>query len=238
MNLFLSQVISVNYTYGFLALTLLLTFFISKRVGKTGCIGFGYIALIVGAINMFTVLVFFLISTVIEDLYAIPFGTNYTAEVIDSVSKSTEDGTMYSPIVTFTTESGVAVTKVLSFSSGSLEKSYTVNYNEDTGKLITLGFILALELVATILFGVIFIFSFTGIILYAGGINMSGYLEVIKAVALKFFIPFMMIIFDGLLIYALFYGNEMPIFISGILVFFIFILTLGILGYFKVAFKN
>ncbi|QXP61841.1 hypothetical protein [Olleya sp. HaHaR_3_96] len=233
MNLFLSQVIPVNYTYGFLALTLLLTFFIAKRLGKTGCIGFGYVALIVGAINLFTVLVFFLISTAIKDLYAIPFGINYTAEVIDSVSKSTEDGTMYSPIVAFTTQSGAAVTEELSFSSGSLQNSYYINYNEDTGKLIPLGFILALKLAAAILFGVIFIFSFTGIILYAGGINMSGYLEVVKVVGLKFFLPLIMIGFDALLIYALFYGNEMPIFILGILVFFIFMLTLGIWGYIK-----
>ncbi len=42
-----------------------------------------------------------------------------------------------------------------------------------------------------------------------------------------------MIGFDALLTYAIFHGNEVPIWVSGLLVFFILMLTLGIWAYLK-----
>ncbi len=128
------------------------------------------------------------------------------------------------------------VAHTLSYSSSSqptIGATVTVYYDETSKDSVSFGFGTLALFFGALLMMVVLVFAFWGILLYAMNYKMEYYLNVIKYIGLPFFIPIVMILFDGLLIYALFYGNEVPLFVSGILVFFILMLTLGIWGYIK-----
>lgn len=47
-----------------------------------------------------------------------------------------------------------------------------------------------------------------------------------------------MIGFNALLIYGIFYGNDVPVWVTIMLMFFVFMLTLGVMGYLKMIFTK
>ena len=62
---------------------------------------------------------------------------------------------------------------------------------------------------------------------------MEGYKTVVSKIGFVFFIPFLMIGFNALLMYGIFFGNSVPGFVTALLVFFSLALTLATWGYFK-----
>lgn len=226
------------YSLSFVALTILATILFVKRSGGKGCLTFGYIALVLLCINLFTIFSWMFMYSTTRDIIAVAVsGKSYTSQVVSYTSHNSEDSdgrsiTMYTPTVRFITEDGKTIQKELSFSTSGLKvgDTYKINYNEETGKVVTLGFTLSISFVGAFLFTFIFSILFIGQILYIFGYEMDKYKQIVMKAGFYFFLPFIMIGFDVLLIYALFYGNEVPIFVTGILIFFIFVLTLAILG--------
>lgn len=239
--------IDTTYFYAFIVINIIITFFVLKRSKKIGCIAFGYIGLVLFIINLFTVFSWLSFYSTIEETYGVlTSGKNYTATVINYTSKEVYNSenrqyrTMYTPIVEFTTFQGDNITRSLDFSTSGLEigDTYWVNYNTATGKVTTLGFTITIKVVGTFLFCFIFMILFIGEILYLFNLRMDRYFSFLKGAGLYFFLPLIMIGFDALLIYALFYGNAVPLWVSLLLVFFIIMLTLAIMGYFKMMFSK
>ena len=236
---------SINsiYTYVFIIFNLIITLFFIRRAKLKGCMSFGYVFLIIFCITLFSFSVTpFFIKTTQENYDVFTSGEDHVATVVGIVNNGVDsnNSTMYSPIVEFKTLEGKTITKQLGFSSKGIKtgETYKVNYNPQKDRVITLGYIRVITVVGAILFFTIFIFLFAGLMLYILNFSMKGYFYLIKLIGLKFFFPFVMIMFDALLIYALFYGNKIPIGISILLVFFILILTLGIVGYIKMFFTE
>lgn len=215
------------------------------RAGKggLGCLRFGYVFLVV------TILMIFAISMTVgvgTSLYKstklLMNGQRYEAKVISYTSYESHDSdagtttTMFTPTVEFTTSSGNPIQHTLSYSSSSkptIGDPVTVYYDEVSQKGMSVGFGAIALFFGALIMIIILVFAFWGVLCYAMNYNMTYYIKVVQYLGLNFFVPLLMILFDGLLIYALFYGNEVPWFVSGILVFFILMLTAGIWGYIK-----
>lgn len=230
------------------ALSLVLTYLIGQRrvqSGKAGlgCVVAGYTFLVVFIIMVFAVTITMGVgSSIYSTSKLIANGKRYQAEVVSYTSHESFDSdsrtttTMYTPVVTFTTSSGKLVEHTFSYSSSSrptVGDYIPVYYDEEINDAVSFGFGGIALFIGSLLMMVIMVFLFLGIVLYALNYDMSWYLGVVKYVGLNFFIPIIMILFDGLLVYGLFYGEEVPWFVSGILVFFILVLTMGIWGYIK-----
>lgn len=142
---------------------------------------------------------------------------------------------MYTPIVKFRTSSGKEVVKQLGFSTSDIRigDHYTILYSERTGQVVSLGFTLVLSFVASLLFCIIFTTLTIGVVLFARGQHMDRYWQIVRIIGFYGLIPFIMISFDVLLIYAMFYGNDQPGWVYALLLFFVLVLTLGIWGYLK-----
>jgi len=166
--------INTIYFLSGLAITLLILYFVLRRLGKKGCMTAGYIGLVIFSINSLT--------------FTSWFDGGYT--------------TMYTPTVTFKTQKDSVLTKTLSFSTSNLEigDTYRVNYNTSTGKVITLGFTLVMKFIGSFIFCLIFSFLFLGILLYTFGYSMSGYKTLVSKIGFYFLIPFFMIGFTCLMI--------------------------------------
>lgn len=67
---------------------------------------------------------------------------------------------------------------------------------------------------------------------------MDKFYHILKVIGFYFFIPFIMIGFEILLIYGLFYGNEMPLLIKLVLLFFVLVMALAIYGYIKMMYEK
>lgn len=240
-------------TYGWtgivaLLVGLLLTYKIGQRrvqSGKEslGFLGFGYVFLVV------TILMVFAIGSAIgvgSSLYKstqlLLHGQRYPAKVISYTSYESHDSdagtttTMFTPTLEFTTTSGQLVKHTVSYSSSSkptIGEFVTVYYDEVTQKGMSFGFRALALLFGSLIFMVTLAFAFWGVLLYAMNYNMTNYFHRAKFIGVTFFIPLLMILFDGLLIYALFYGNKVPFFVTALLVFFILVLSLAIWGYIK-----
>ena len=78
--------------------------------------------------------------------------------------------------------------------------------------------------------------AFIGILLYALGVKMDSFFKFVRNLGSYFFIPLLMIGFEALLIFALINGNDVPMFATALLIFFILVLGLGIWGYLKMTF--
>ena len=236
------------YTISFLVVTLLMIHFFIKRLsGKKGCMTYGYIGLILFCINVFAIFSWVFMYSSTKDLYAIATsGQQYTATVISFTEEQHYDSednryyTMYQPTVEFTTEAGNVIAKELDFSTSGLEvgDTYKVNYNEANDKVITLGFTLVMKLVGSFIFCFIFTLLLVGVIKFSSGHSMESYKAFASKIGFQFFIPFLMIGFNLLLIYGIFYGNEVPLFVTGLLIFFSVMLALGTLGYLKMIFTK
>lgn len=235
------------YSLSFIVLTIILTYFFVKRLGRKGCVTFVYVGLVIFCINLFTIFSWGLMFKSIKEIYSVvTSGDKYTASVVSFTAEKHYDSKdkrtyyMYQPTVKFTTNNGRTIERELDFSTSSLKKGdiYKVNYDEKSDKIITLGFTMIIQLVGAFLFWFILSFLTGGIIKYVLGHQMDDYQALVSKIGFYFFIPFLMIGFDGLLVYAMFYGNKAPWFITALLVFFILVLTLSILGYIKMIIKK
>lgn len=239
--------LDLKYIVSFIAVSILMVFFVIKRLGKSGCMTYGYAGLVIFSINLFTVFSLYFAFTTTNQVYAVlTSGEKYNAEVISYTTEThydSDDGSSYTmdtPTVRFTTKQGETIERELDFSTSDITvgDTYNVNYNAETGAVITLGFNLIIKVVGSFLFLFIFTFLFIGVIMYALGYNMEGYKSLVAQIGFKFFIPLLMIGFNALLIYGIFYGNDVPVWVTLMLVFFVVMLTLGIVGYFKMMFAK
>lgn len=231
------------FTISFIVITILMTTLIRKRLGnKSGCISFGYIGLILFSINIFFIFSWVFLATAVKETFlATTSGDNYTATVVSFTTKKTYNSdeeryeTMHNPTIRFITKEGRILQRELDFSSSGIEvgDTYQINFNEQNNTVITKGFLMYIKLAASFILCFIFTFLFIGEILYVFKFKMESYYDLIKKVGFHFFIPFLMIGFNILLVYALFYGNEVPLGVSIVLVFFIIVMTLAIVGYLK-----
>ncbi|EHO15117.1 DUF3592 domain-containing protein [Myroides odoratimimus] len=227
--------------------TIWLTYKIIKRSSrngtKTGCLGIGYIYLIVASISSLaiggTVALTMMIITKTQTVYK---GDKYEARVVSYTSyesrNSDDNGytTMYTPTVHFTTRGGEVVEYELDYSSSGMPTvgdQHTVYYDETNEHVTTFG----LGTVALILaFGVmivILVYLFVGMVIYAMNWSMDRYKEIGAFLGLAIVLPLIMILFDGAMIWALFDGKDKPLWVNIILVFFSLVLTLAIWGYLK-----
>ncbi len=225
----------------FVVVSLIMTILLIRRIKASGCFSFAYLGAIIFSINALTFVSYSLMYNNIKDLYTVTkYGKTYTAIVTDHEFDSKKDGeAFYIPIVTFTAD-GKQITQKLDFSTSGEElgKEYKINYNKDTKTITTLGFHIVIKTVGIFIFFVIFSFLFVGLVLLILDKDMSLYKHILKLFGTFFFLPFLMIGFDALLVYSLFYGNKVPFYVTAILIFFIFSLTAGIIGYFKYLFKK
>ena len=235
---------SIYLLFG-LAVSLVLTYFIIKRMGKSGCMTYGYVALLIVCINSMAIGSMFFMYSASHDIYSvITSGENYTSTVISFTSEvhyDSDDGSsyiMYTPTVRFITKDNRIIVRELDFSTSSMDvgDSYKVNYNAETDKVIVLGFTLAIKLVGAFIFCFIFSFLFVGIIMYAFNRDMKAYTALVSKIGFYFFVPFLMIGFNLLLIYGIFFGNTVPFWVTLLLIFFVFMLTLATFGYLKMMF--
>lgn len=250
MLLSIYQQLTNLYPYLFLTITGLVIFCtirVVRRIGTGGCIAYGYIGLIVFCIFTFCITSWaFLAGTTVQTISGLTTGQRYEAIVKDYIKEERYDSdqqghyTMYTPIVQFRTTSGEEVVKQLGFSTSEIRigDPYTVMYSERTGQILTLGFPLVLTFVASLLFCIIFTTLTVGVTLFARGQPMERYWKLVRIIGFYGLIPFMMISFDALLIYAMFYGNEQPGWVYALLLFFILVLTLGIWGYLKMLLQQ
>ncbi|WP_158976263.1 hypothetical protein [Cellulophaga sp. L1A9] len=236
------------YSVAFILATSIFTILVVKRLGsQSGCITYGYIGLILFSINIFFIFSGSIFISTVKDTFTILIsGENYTATVSSYTSEEVYDSdsdeyeTMYTPTVSFLTQYGQTIERELEFSTTDVKlgDTYKINYNKLNDKVITLGFTLFIKLAGTFIFCFIFTFLFVGELLYAFNKNMDKYYSMVKKAGFYFFIPFLMIGFDALLIYGLLNGNEVPIWVSLVLVFFIVVLTLAIVGYLKTTYAK
>lgn len=235
------------YSWSFVILTILLTYFFVKRMDKKGCVTFAYAGAVIFCINLFAIFSWMFMVSSCQDIYkVISSGKQYTARVISYTAEEHYDSedrryyTMYKPTVRFNTESGAIITKQLNFSQSSVDvgDTYRINYNSATGAVITLGFIMIIQFVGAFIFCFILTFLVAGIIRYIMGWPMERYYTLISKVGFNFFVPFLMTGFDALLIYAIFYGNDVPGWVTALLVFFVIVLSLAIWGYIKMIFSK
>lgn len=236
------------YTIIFISINILITVFYLKRSdSKSGCITSIYIGIVIFCINLFVIFSILAFTHTLKESYQVlTSGKTYTATVIDFNTKKVYNSDtekyqeMNTPTVRFLDENENNIEVQLDFSTSGLAigDKYKINYNTKAERAITLGFPFIIKIVATFIFCVIFSFLFIGEMLYIFNRKMEGYFSIIKKAGIYFFLPFMLIGFDALLIYALFYGNEAPLIAVGLLVFFILILTLTIYIYLKILFTK
>lgn len=239
-----------SYFQIILLTVLLVSFLVAKKVGgrkQLGCVGFGYISLVVFLIGMFAVMItFFLTSSVINGVQTYMEGEKYLATIVSHSSyESTDDDgdrtTMYTPTyeIKISEDEVYKVEDNISSSSVPLVGSVTeIYYNKTTGKMLQFSAGTIIMAVGMFVMWLVLAFAFVGILLYLFNGNMSKYFKVVQVAGMGFFIPLVMIAFEALLIYALFYGNAAPGWVSALLLFFILGLGLGIWGYLKMLFSK
>lgn len=239
--------------YALLALLLFsiwVAFRIKQRLkGKSGCLFMGYVTTVVFCIGMLSLgVTYFLISYTYVKVETVTLGKSYTAEIVDYTEKEGVDDegrtyVNYYPVFKFNTSDGKTITREsaesISYSDLKLGSTETVFYYSAKDRLTTLGATTAIAFCGTLLMAILLVSSFIGIILYALGYNMARFWKIAMGVLFYFFLPFAMIAFDALLIYALLYGNIGGAFwVEALLVFFIIMLTLAIWGYLSMMMKK
>lgn len=237
---------------GFL-LTVWMTYKIIKRSRQKsketiGCVTVGYIYVIVASISVLAIGGTMALSTMIIDRANILYSgekheakiISYTRETRYSFSQN-RDIIMYTPSVEFTSSDGKILVFEIDYSSnevpqiGDRQKVYYDKVNE---QVTTVGFgVIALLIGGTIMIGIL-VYLFVGMLFYALNRSMVRYKEVGLYIGLVIIIPLLMIAFDGVLLYTLMNSHGESIWVSAILVFFIFVLTLSVIGYFKTILKS
>lgn len=97
------------YSLSFVVLTIFMTYFFVKRLGKKGCATFGYIGLVIFCINLFTIFSWVFIYSSSKDVYTVTTsGHKYTATVVSFTEEERYDSEderyymLYRPTVQFT----------------------------------------------------------------------------------------------------------------------------------------
>jgi len=227
-----------------LVVTIFFTIRFLRRIKSKGCFTFGYIGLSILIINAFTFFSWMFMSDNLQDIYTVALSENKYSAIVTSTTSEEHyydeiDGsqTMYTPTVKFTTNTGRLIHKELNFATSSNEeigKTYKVHYDETTDTLITFGFTMIIKTVCAFIFCFIFSFLFTGLLFFILDQPMYSYENLAYLIGFYFFIPFLIIGFDLLLIYSIFHGNSVPYFVTYIVYFFISVLTLGVAIYIKI----
>lgn len=225
-----------------------LTFRIGKRLKQSkgtslGCIGFGYVFLVVGCITTFALTGLLVLGdTIYDKTRTFTKGDKYEAVYYDYTSYESYDSesgrtsTMYTPIIRFTTAKGQLMEKTLNYSSSSkpiIGNKVTVYFDADRSDIAILSFGIIAMTLGVIFFFSIIIFLFIGVTMYAMGHSMKRYKQIAAYVGINMLVPLLMVLFDGLLIYVLFDGEEKPIWVNLVVGFFALVMTLSIWGYIK-----
>ncbi|MEC4115699.1 DUF3592 domain-containing protein [Myroides phaeus] len=225
-----------------------LTFRIGKRLKQSkgtslGCIGFGYVFLVVGCITTFALTGLLVLGdTIYDKTRTFTKGDKYEAVYYDYTSYESYDSesgrtsTMYTPIIRFTTAKGQLMEKTLNYSSSSrpiIGNKVTVYFDADRSDIAILSFGIIAMTLGVIFFFSIIIFLFIGVTMYAMGHSMKRYKQIATYVGINMLVPLLMVLFDGLLIYVLFDGEEKPIWVNLVVGFFALVMTLSIWAYIK-----
>lgn len=230
-----------------IALSIWLTIGVKKRIKGVGCISFGLLFfIIVGALQLCVGSWAMLVSTTADARNAFFNGQEYTAYVVatdtyvPSEGELTNTETMYAPIVVFVLPSGDSVQKTLDFSTTDVHigDTHEVLYNPESGELVALDYTALVAIVASLIFTIFM--SLVAIVIFLFGTNRSlkGFKNVIKKTVICFIIPCLMIGFEALLIWLLFYHSgewSSELFAVG---GFALALGLFIYFYFKVLIQN
>lgn len=229
---------------GLIAFSIWVAIRVRKRLAegsrrKSGCIVTGYIALVVFCIGLLSIgITSIFVKSSVESITAIIKGERYNAKVVNWTSRweDNDEGGRdehFAPVLGFTDSGGSYITRSLGYSSSKKPtqgEEYTIYYDAETDNIFVWGFSTIAMFIGMLLMGTILLFAFYGLIRFALGQNMDNYWDICKKFGSVFFIPFIMITFDALLIYALSRGGY-PVWVTGILIFFILVLTLSIWGY-------
>lgn len=209
---------------------------------KIGCAGRFYIFLCCSSLGLLCfILTPLLIKIGYETIHTYMNGQEYMATLIsyseyESKDEDGESTTMYTPEYEIQLSNNEKHHFKASTSSsskpiiGSTTKAY---YNETNKSAVDISFSNIAFYIMGSLFCLILTFSFVGAIMYSFNANMTSYLKIAKFIGLGFLIPLIMIAFDGALIYALLFNDDMPFVIIIIVIIFILVLTLGTIGYIK-----
>lgn len=216
--------------------SLLISWKITSRK-QLDCFGGAYIFLVVGSITILSVLFSsILISKTIDSVSMLARGQKADATVVSYLEYYSEGKLMYNSTYKIVTEAGNSFELDSNYGTGKqpvVGETLSVYVDEKTRKIIEFSVVTIIMVVGSLLLGALLIFGFVGIVRYAFGFPMRPYYKAAQIIGMKVFIPAMMIAFEGLLIYALFYGNDGPPITKVILVFFTVMLGLTIVGYIK-----
>ena len=220
-----------------------------RRDSKLGCIGFGYLALVVFCISMFAVMITYVtLEFTVKKTDMLINSKSYTAQVIDFREEQSIDSegyptTSYYPILKFTTEDGQILTRTSNEADIShkrlIGETRTVYYYEKEDLFTTIGAMTFISIIGLGVLCLVFVTLFIGIVIYGIGFPMEKYFKICSNIGFRFLIPLLMIAFDALLIYGFFYGNTSQAwYVKPILILFIVGLSLGTLGYLKMITKE
>lgn len=235
----------------FLVLSVVITHLSVKRMNrksnseKSGCLTYVYAYLLVAAILGIGITSFIFAGDTLVDLSKGIGLDSYEAKVINYEMHISEkpdnnpdgktryrDVLMKTPTVEFITKTNDTIVKELDFSSEKLRESYTVKYNEKTGEVIVWGFVFVLKLAVSILFSFIFGGLIIGLFIYISNGNIKKYINKFISITLQFFIPFLIVGLEALLIYGFFQmESSAPFWVKALLIFFIMALAAVILGF-------
>ena len=241
------------FGYAFLGI-ILFSLWITRRIAKRrktklGCVGFGYIALVVFCVSMFSItLAYTTYGYMAKKTDILVNSKRYTAKVVDFREAQAVDSdgytvTNYYPVLEFMTDDERTLTRTsdepdISYKR-SLGETRTIYYHEKKDLLTTIGAMTFITVIGLWTLYLGFLALFIGIIMYGFGRPMGEYAAICKNIGFKFLIPALMIAFDALLIYALFHGDTSQAwFVKPLLIIFIFGLSAGILGYIKMTIKK
>lgn len=239
------------FAYIFLALLIFSIWatvsFIRRTKVKAGCVTGGYVFGVIFLITLFTAGITVALSSYVYRRASVALsGEKYVATIVDyghtesQNSNGKSKGNTY-PVVSFATETGDSVTLTtsepyLSDRLPEIGSPYELYYDASSGKHSSFGANAAMALFGMLFMLMILVAVFIFIVKFALGQDMKRYWSLVRKGGIAVLIPMIMIAFDALLIYVFFYGNEVPGWVSGFLLFFIIMLTLGILGYIKKIF--
>ncbi|MFI8604074.1 hypothetical protein ACIGCP_06420 [Cellulophaga baltica] len=225
----------------FIGIISIITYCFVKRLSpEKGWFTYFYSGLILLFIN-FIFLFFsnFFLITVQNTFKSLVAGENYTARVINiTIDETTYNskGDSYIPTIRFTTIEGNSLERKLEISLSEIQvgDKLMINYHQRTDVVIIKEKFFTSKLLKSFLFFLVFIFFIIGQLLFAFNRDMTWYFNGVKVVVFYFLIPLIMIAFDALLVNGLFQGGNISALSILIIMFFIFVLSVSILGYFKV----
>lgn len=213
----------------------------SNRQGRPGCLGIGYVSLVVFCLLTFTVSLGGVLGGFIYKAVTLP---RYQARVVSYTSFESKDSKnrhriMYRATVTFNTADGTPVT---------MESDVASSGKPEVGEIITVGYKPDMERVeelswskfllmggASVMLLIIGYFAVGGV-LYAMGYKMKRYMGFGMNLLLYFIFPLaMLFLFCGmgyaLVLYFMGLKPDMPIWAVAICLFFCLVLAAAFFGY-------